>query len=691
MSQYHALFTSSAIQDLFQKDDVDLHIHKARKAFKKKDKILWYLRIYRYLVVKRSETDEAQTYCFKQENKFNSISALISKSTMPVEGVTTGDPLSPINLDAMFEMLKHYMDLGIASIEDYQWGDESLSKIIASMKDMESLWRKKQKRKVSESGKAVLTKGDLTWFNLCTSGCESEGRAMGHCGNGVGKEGQVVYSLRSKHKEPGFWVPHVTLVLNNCKDYFSPGYTSEIKGYANTKPDKVYHEAILAFLTSELVIGMSDEGYMSTKNFRIADLSHSKFKKIAKSHPHLLRDAECLFIDKEGDSRTEILKSNLIDNTRIVTINNEDYCLINSTYNSSISTPLFTEELIGFNRYIDHPAFNEMIQKRVFDFNKVDREVFYYEIGRWEVKTYIKKSELRKKVLSFFNKLSFEELAHLDFKVSSNFGYTCNSLNFLKDEASPVRDNVLPFNNKEKHKIALLLKDRLSLSHLSNVIHLLDVDTDHIKEAWFNLITGRAKKSIPTPVLNGSGLECTGDYHGDGHDLCVELYYDSLTNFLKKKKSYNTLSYYNTFLSSAYRSDLDRRTKEVITKDIKKSNYQLLSTIDFESNRIQITTPVQSLMLYLEESGFKAFCSNDYDSLLEMISRLSDCAISAINIRDLPPDLYKSEPHTLKISEQNISKVSRFTRDVEVRKECNTTTQGLHRLLNIFVRKKLDA
>tara|TARA_B100002049_G_scaffold237204_1_gene226811 strand:+ start:393 stop:2468 length:2076 start_codon:yes stop_codon:yes gene_type:complete len=691
MSQYHALFTSSAIKDHFQKDEVDMHIRKAREAFKKKDKILWYLRIYRHLVVKRSETEDAQTYCFKQEKKFNSLSALINKSAMPVEGVTTGDPLSPINLDAMFEMLKHYMDLGIASIEDYQWGDESLSKIIASMKNMESLWRKKQKRKVSESGKAVLTKGDLTWFNLCTSGCQSEGRAMGHCGNGVGRKGQVVYSLRSKHKEPGFWVPHVTLILNNCKDYFSPGYTSEIKGYANTKPDKAYHEAILALLTSELVIGMSDEGYLPENNFRIADLSHSKFKKIAKSHPHLLRDAECLFINKKGDNRTEQITRNLIENSRTATINNEEYCLVNTIYNSSLSNPLFTEELTGFKRYIDHPKFNEMIQKRVFDYDKVDREVFSYEIDDLEVKTYIKKCEIRKQVSSFFNTLPFEELAYLDFKSSSNFGYTCNNLNFLKYAASPAREKILPFNNEEKRQIALLLKDRLSLSHLSTVIHLLDVDKDHIKDAWFGLITGRAQKPIPTPVLNGSGLESTADYFGDGHDLCVELYNESLTNFLKKTKSYNTLSHYNTPISSAHRKDLERRTTDLITNGIKTSNFQLLPTIDFEANRIQITTPVQNLMQYLEESGFKTCFSNDYDSLLEMISRLSNRTISAIKVSDLPPDLYNSEPHTSKISDKNISKVSRFTRDVEVRKKSNTTTWGLHKLLNFFVRRKLEA
>ena len=93
----------------------------------------------------------------------------------------------------------------------------------------------------------------------------------------------------------------------------------------------------------------------------------------------------------------------------------------------------------------------------------------------------------------------------------------------------------------------------------------------HIKDAWFGLITGRAQKPIPTPVLNGSGLESTADYLGDGHDLCVELYNESLTNFLKKKKSFNTLLQYNTPISSAHREDLERRTMDLITNGIKIS------------------------------------------------------------------------------------------------------------------------
>jgi hypothetical protein len=290
MCKYINMFKSS--EQFFSKENLKTQVSWAKSTLKKEDKIIWYLRIYRFTTL-RSQSDSAYILSEKQAGKFKSVESALDYTSL----VNVKDPIAALN-----DSLKHYMDLDLAVINDFVFGDKSISDVLSALQTYENKWLEKIEllsRELPLSGKEILTVGKYTWFNLECSGSRSEGESMRHCGNGAGMTSQVVFSLRSKGLTLGHWIPQVTLILNGCDTLYSPGYTTEIKGRFNQKPSEEYHEAIIALMASDLILGMRDGGHLSQNNFKISDLSDELRLKLKINKPSLFPVAE-LIADGKG-------------------------------------------------------------------------------------------------------------------------------------------------------------------------------------------------------------------------------------------------------------------------------------------------------------------------------------------------------------------------------------------------------
>lgn len=132
-------------------------------------------------------------------------------------------------------------------------------------------------------GKIVHEYADAATWNLLDKGkCEVEGRMMKHCGNVSSKAGDRILSYREKQ---GIMMkPRLTFIYNN-------GALGEMKGFANAKPSKEFHERIVDLLQNQWVkiTHLQGSGYMPQNNFSLNDLDERLFKQLAQHQPELAK------------------------------------------------------------------------------------------------------------------------------------------------------------------------------------------------------------------------------------------------------------------------------------------------------------------------------------------------------------------------------------------------------------------
>lgn len=123
------------------------------------------------------------------------------------------------------------------------------------------------------------------WFYLDRKTCEREAKSMRHCGNSAGHSGDKILSLREplqvdvgegrrKRKEL-YYKPHATFIIND-------GVVGEMKGYANSKPEKALHKYIIPLLEDKRIEGIRGGGYAANKNFTLNDLTDTERKALLK-------------------------------------------------------------------------------------------------------------------------------------------------------------------------------------------------------------------------------------------------------------------------------------------------------------------------------------------------------------------------------------------------------------------------
>lgn len=318
-SRYQQMFASTLFKEAPKniKDNIQENINWARKTLKKDDKITWFLRIFKYRMLKSAmnvSSDGANEAIFPDFENGKRQTTLMpvsdSKWIKKFENehdASASDILENLMTERAMEdlslRLEHFMDLRIHSVKNHAFDSQSPSQILDELGDLEQEWMDKTaNRSLEEYGEVVMeTKDGYTWFDLQTPGCKREGDAMHHCGNGYGRPGQNVYSLRSRDPlRDNHWIPHVTLIMNDV----SKGHTGEIKGYGNEKPDEKYWPSIVEFLKTDLVNKMDGGGYKPQNNFMLSDLSTEEIKEISEVKPSLVSFYDhWLFNGKEVNER----------------------------------------------------------------------------------------------------------------------------------------------------------------------------------------------------------------------------------------------------------------------------------------------------------------------------------------------------------------------------------------------------
>ncbi|KZX57952.1 hypothetical protein A3709_20285 [Halioglobus sp. HI00S01] len=255
----------------------------ARKTLQREDRAIWYLRHVKQLLAGTISADDRS----KPLQRWMDRSPLI-------EGAQHLETLREVQqrVAALSHTLKHYMDLPVREIQDFQFGDESFDKIIQSLGRFEDEWKARvedSKRSLAEYGQKMIEFEDgSAWFDLERSGCRMEADAMGHCGNGSGDYSETVLSYRKPDPNmPGNWIPHLTFILN-----VEEGALGEMKGRANDKPAERYHDAIIALLKDDRVQRIDGGGYKPQANFSLSDLTKDQQKDLYDSKNQLFGAVE---------------------------------------------------------------------------------------------------------------------------------------------------------------------------------------------------------------------------------------------------------------------------------------------------------------------------------------------------------------------------------------------------------------
>lgn len=143
------------------------------------------------------------------------------------------------------------------------------------------------------------------WFMIEDGFSSQEAKAMRHCGNGLGRKGDVLLSLREPHKKSSMvlWKPKLTFIVNG-------GFLGEMKGFANQKPEARYHSHIEKLLMQENILGIKGGGFLPKSNFSFLDLVESAQIRILKAKPNFTFDVipttgkELIKVDGYGEWQT---------------------------------------------------------------------------------------------------------------------------------------------------------------------------------------------------------------------------------------------------------------------------------------------------------------------------------------------------------------------------------------------------
>lgn len=149
---------------------------------------------------------------------------------------------------------------------------DKLNEVLSSVNNVNEL----------KEGNVFLQVDDnMHWTILDSGRCEIEGRFMKHCGNVGAKSGDRIISLRVLQGIAR--VPRLTFIYNNKT-------LGEMKGFANEKPSKAYHPAIVKLLsnTTVQINLLSGYGYKPANNFSINDLNKDLFLALAQKRPDLI-------------------------------------------------------------------------------------------------------------------------------------------------------------------------------------------------------------------------------------------------------------------------------------------------------------------------------------------------------------------------------------------------------------------
>ncbi len=242
-------------------------IQKYEQTFKRRDRIIWMLRWYRLSIIDMEQT------------------TIQTKLALECGCKSLREAMHQLqNWDANYGAFEHYIAIPDPKIQALVWDRQHPSELLMALHDLEMEWKKSANQKIKLDGSEHVLldfKNGWKWYDLKKPGCKVEAGAMGHCGNGDGKPGETVLSLR-RDVEGGLVRPSVTCILDG------DGYLGEMKGRENDKPSPKYHDMIEALLRLPMIKGIKGGGYKPGNNFSLLDLPREKRDALRENKPTLV-------------------------------------------------------------------------------------------------------------------------------------------------------------------------------------------------------------------------------------------------------------------------------------------------------------------------------------------------------------------------------------------------------------------
>lgn len=299
----------------YTKQRLNNDIEEIRKSLKRKDRIVWLLRILRlsvmnYLIIKKGQlTPEVVAYIENELKKFNKKAK---------KNFTWNDIKSLPKLSNIIDTLEHFYSMNIPKIEKYVFKYETPKEIYDIFSEIEEGY----KSSIGADDELILENPDeevflkidntFTWFNLNRASCSDEAAAMGHCGNAPSSHNrnQTILSLRQKivRGKTVYWRPVLTFIYHIAEKGLG-----EMKGRGNEKPAKRYHPHIIKLLRDNRIQKIIGGGYLSDNNFSVNDLDEKVKERLLAVKPALMS-----FMDILKNGNLELAKERFIESNYVV-------------------------------------------------------------------------------------------------------------------------------------------------------------------------------------------------------------------------------------------------------------------------------------------------------------------------------------------------------------------------------------
>lgn len=266
--------------------EVEAKVGAVKKLLRTADAVHWFLRLWKVGYVEQFEHEQVGNPKLPDHYASRVISDYARRA-----GISEADARAQgwqvFNDADLLRTLNHFLALPSSTIRSYQFGYHAPDDVLAHFGRAEQSLQEEATDAFEdpEAVKVIGFPNGLAWFDTGRESCTSEGRAMGHGGNtGTPRAGDRLLSLRqtfdhddgsSLHK------PLLTFVLDKN------GMLGEMKGPFNGKPERKYHNEIVALLKSDLVHGIKGGGFRPENNFAMRDLDEETRAELLEEKPEL--------------------------------------------------------------------------------------------------------------------------------------------------------------------------------------------------------------------------------------------------------------------------------------------------------------------------------------------------------------------------------------------------------------------
>lgn len=280
----------------------------AKKVLKKQDRVVWYLRYVKAVML-------AATNGGSDKDRMDAATNFIRR----YDESATASTCQMVMADSMRHKFEHWFSLDYVKIQDYVFGKKSVRSVEAELRELEREYVERAKAKITHDDpslqgteKLIDCGGGWWWVNLHRAACEVEGKAMGHCGNSPRRDyDDTILSLRKfKEKKDGtsYWEPHLTFTMDEG------GELLEMKGRGNKKPAPQYHPMIAKLLLYKtngdwLINALVGGSWLPENDFSMDDFSPDLKKKVLSQRPDLGDLFE--YVDYGGDPNSTQLTEKL--------------------------------------------------------------------------------------------------------------------------------------------------------------------------------------------------------------------------------------------------------------------------------------------------------------------------------------------------------------------------------------------